>query len=78
MGWGWRSKYTTSSYCSQFFFFCCCFKCCFKCILVLLARRDSGALCCLATALIIEMYPKDADGTANSVDPDDLGLHCLP
>ena len=26
------------------------------------------------------MHPKDAEGIANSVDPDqsDLGLHCLP
>ena len=29
---------------------------CFKCILVLLARRTSGELCCPATALIDSFY----------------------
>ena len=45
-GWGWRSKYRTSSYSSEieYFFFV-------KCIF-LLSRRDSGELRCPVTALI--------------------------
>ena len=40
MGWGWRSKYRTSSYTSDFEFFLFCF----KCILVLLVWLSSGEL----------------------------------
>ena len=48
MGWGWRSKYRTSSYSGDFEFIFVCF----KCILVLLARHSSGELCCPVTAFI--------------------------
>ena len=51
MGWGWRSKYRTSSYSSDFEFIIVVF--CFKCILVLLARRDSGELRCPLIILIL-------------------------